>query len=60
MCSCASMTSPRQYAGTTIFDSVASMKQYKMATSGMFSARVEPLVARTLFEKAGPVYDAYF
>ena len=60
MCSCASVTSPRQFASTTIFDSMASMKQHTVATRGMFSARVEPLVARTLFEKAEHVCDAYF
>ena len=60
MCSCASMATPRQFACMTVFDSMVSMKQHTVATRGMFSARVEPLVARTLFEKAGPVCDAYF
>ena len=60
MCSCASMITPRQFACMTVFDSQASLKAHAAATPAMFSARVEPLVARTLFEKAGLVHDAYF
>ena len=48
------------FACTTVFDTISSLKKHTMATRAMFSARVEPLVARTLLEKAGQVCDAYF
>ena len=60
MCSCASMIHPRLFASMAVFDSQSSMTQHTVATRALFSARVEPLVARTLFEKAGAMCDAYF
>ena len=54
------MTTPATFASVSTFDSHASGDSHAAATRAAWLARVEPLVARALFEKDGDVCDAWF